>query len=142
MIVAPIATRAQEEPNPALQLALFSRPPNSTTTADGSSSNAYSTTPGTFRHNFCALNDRVQVYKNLTLEAALQGIALHVVLMQGDFVKLNPEEDIFGVQIASGYPDQFTRVAEVIEQHLEVDFVDVDLRIIGKWSVMLFVEQS
>lgn len=42
-------------------------------------------------------------------------------------LKRHPEEDVFGVQIASGYPDQFTRVCEVIENHMQVDFIDMNL---------------
>lgn len=42
-------------------------------------------------------------------------------------LKRHPEEDIFGVQIASGFPDQYTRICEVIEAHMDVDFVDLNL---------------
>lgn len=42
-------------------------------------------------------------------------------------LKRHPEEDVFGVQIAAGYPDQFTRVSELLEAQTEVDFVDLNL---------------
>jgi tRNA-dihydrouridine synthase 3 len=42
-------------------------------------------------------------------------------------LKRHPEEDIFGVQLAAGYPDQFTRACELIEAHAKVDFVDLNL---------------
>ena len=42
-------------------------------------------------------------------------------------LKRHPEEDIFGVQLAAGYPDQFTRACELIEAHASVDFVDLNL---------------
>lgn len=42
-------------------------------------------------------------------------------------LKRHPEEDVFGVQIASGYADQFTRICEVIEEEMNVDFVDLNL---------------
>lgn len=43
-------------------------------------------------------------------------------------LKRHVEEDVFGVQIAAGYPDQFARVAEVIEaEEMIVDFVDLNL---------------
>jgi tRNA-dihydrouridine synthase 3 len=42
-------------------------------------------------------------------------------------LKRHPEEDVFGVQIAAGYPDQYTRVCEVLEATATVDFVDLNL---------------
>jgi len=42
-------------------------------------------------------------------------------------LKRHPDEDVFGVQIAAGFPDQFTRVCEVLEAHTTVDFVDLNL---------------
>lgn len=42
-------------------------------------------------------------------------------------LKRHPEEDVFGVQIAAGFPDMYTRVCEVIEKEMNVDFVDLNL---------------
>lgn len=43
-------------------------------------------------------------------------------------LKRHPEEDVFGVQIAAGFPDQFGRVSEIIQAQMEaVDFVDINL---------------
>eukprot|EP00560_Eucampia_antarctica_P009055 CAMPEP_0197828308 /NCGR_PEP_ID=MMETSP1437-20131217/4897_1 /TAXON_ID=49252 ORGANISM="Eucampia antarctica, Strain CCMP1452" /NCGR_SAMPLE_ID=MMETSP1437 /ASSEMBLY_ACC=CAM_ASM_001096 /LENGTH=547 /DNA_ID=CAMNT_0043429479 /DNA_START=75 /DNA_END=1715 /DNA_ORIENTATION=- len=42
-------------------------------------------------------------------------------------LKRHPDEDIFGVQIAAGFPDMYTRVCEVIEKEMDVDFVDLNL---------------
>jgi tRNA-dihydrouridine synthase 3 len=42
-------------------------------------------------------------------------------------LKRHPEEDIFGVQIAAAYPDMYTRVSEVIESEMTVDFMDLNL---------------
>ena len=42
-------------------------------------------------------------------------------------LKRHPEEDIYGIQIAAGHPDQYTRVAEVVEKYTTVDFVDLNL---------------
>jgi hypothetical protein len=44
-------------------------------------------------------------------------------------LRRHPCEDVFGVQIAAGHPDQYTRVAEVLanEESFRVDFVDLNL---------------
>jgi tRNA-dihydrouridine synthase 3 len=44
-------------------------------------------------------------------------------------LRRHPCEDVFGVQIAAGHPDQYTRVAEVLanEDGFRVDFVDLNL---------------
>eukprot|EP00559_Dactyliosolen_fragilissimus_P009039 CAMPEP_0184865496 /NCGR_PEP_ID=MMETSP0580-20130426/18328_1 /TAXON_ID=1118495 /ORGANISM="Dactyliosolen fragilissimus" /LENGTH=709 /DNA_ID=CAMNT_0027364727 /DNA_START=64 /DNA_END=2193 /DNA_ORIENTATION=- len=42
-------------------------------------------------------------------------------------LRRHPDEDIFGVQIAAGHADQFTRACEVIHNECEVDFVDMNL---------------
>lgn len=42
-------------------------------------------------------------------------------------LKRHPSEDVFGVQIAAGFADQFTRVSEVLEKEIEMDFLDMNL---------------
>jgi len=43
-------------------------------------------------------------------------------------LKRHPSEDIFGIQLAAGHADMFTRVSEVIEnESLNVDFIDMNL---------------
>eukprot|EP00977_Amphora_coffeiformis_P002164 scaffold425_cov175-Amphora_coffeaeformis.AAC.23 len=59
-------------------------------------------------------------------------MALATNLLQGQasewaLLKRHPDEDIFGAQLAAGFPDQFTRIAEVIEATMNVDFVDLNL---------------
>jgi len=41
-------------------------------------------------------------------------------------LKRHPDEDVFGIQLAAGYPDIFTRTMEVVEKHVECDFVDLN----------------
>lgn len=60
-------------------------------------------------------------------EMALAGHLLEGKPSEWALIKRHPDEDVFGVQVASGYPDQFTRVAEVINKHCEVDFLDMNL---------------
>lgn len=43
-------------------------------------------------------------------------------------LKRHPDEDVFGVQIAAGHADVYTRISEVIEnEHLDIDFLDMNL---------------
>ena len=43
-------------------------------------------------------------------------------------LKRHPDEDIFGIQIAAGHADVYTRISEVIENEgIDVDFVDLNL---------------
>jgi tRNA-dihydrouridine synthase 3 len=42
-------------------------------------------------------------------------------------LKRHPSEDVFGVQLAAGYADLFTRTSELIQNHATVDFVDMNL---------------
>jgi tRNA-dihydrouridine synthase 3 len=59
-------------------------------------------------------------------------MALATCLLEGKpsewaLLKRHPEEDVFGVQIAAAHADQYTRVAELIEDLVTVDFVDMNL---------------
>ena len=44
-------------------------------------------------------------------------------------LKRHPSEDVFGVQIAAGHPDVYTRVAELLsgEEGMHIDFLDMNL---------------
>ncbi len=43
-------------------------------------------------------------------------------------LKRHPDEDVFGVQIAAGHADVYTRISEVIENEgLDIDFLDMNL---------------
>lgn len=61
-------------------------------------------------------------------------MALAEQLLQGKpsewaLLKRHPSEDCFGVQIAAGHADQFTRISEVLanEGSMEIDFLDMNL---------------
>lgn len=55
-------------------------------------------------------------------QCLLDGKASELALL-----KRHAEEDIFGVQIAAGFPDMYTRTMELVENHTVVDFVDLNL---------------
>lgn len=76
-----------------------------------------------------------RIMKNFSADITCGEMALSDQLLQGKpsewaLLKRHPVEDVFGVQIASGHADQFTRVAEILankEEGMEVDFVDMNL---------------
>ncbi len=42
-------------------------------------------------------------------------------------LKRHPSEDIFGAQTCGSHPDQLSRVAELLDNETDVDFVDVNM---------------
>lgn len=42
-------------------------------------------------------------------------------------LRRHPCEDVFGVQIAAGFADQYTRCAELLQREVQCDFVDMNL---------------
>jgi tRNA-dihydrouridine synthase 3 len=73
-----------------------------------------------------------RIMKRFGADITCGEMALATNLLSGQssewaLLKRHPEEDIFGVQIAAGYPDVFTRTCELIEEELTVDFVDLNL---------------
>lgn len=75
-----------------------------------------------------------RIMKNFGADITCGEMALADQLLQGRqsewaLLKRHASEDVFGVQIASGHPDQYTRICEVLanEESLDVDFVDMNL---------------
>jgi tRNA-dihydrouridine synthase 3 len=59
-------------------------------------------------------------------------MALATHLLEGKpsewaLLKRHADEDVFGIQLAAGYADQYTRTMELVQNHLSVDFVDLNL---------------
>ncbi len=75
-----------------------------------------------------------RIMKQFGADITCGEMALADQLLQGKasewaLLKRHPSEDVFGVQIAAGHADQYTRIAEVLtnEEGFEVDFVDMNL---------------
>ena len=75
-----------------------------------------------------------RVMKNFGADITCGEMALADQLLRGQpsewaLLKRHPSEDCFGVQIAAGHADQFTRLAEVLanEEGMEIDFLDMNL---------------
>ncbi len=73
-----------------------------------------------------------RVMKKFGADITCGEMAVGTCLLEGKqsewaLLKRHPDEDIFGVQIAAAHPDQFTRVAELVQQFAQPDFVDLNL---------------
>jgi tRNA-dihydrouridine synthase 3 len=73
-----------------------------------------------------------RIMKKFGADITCGEMALATNLLEGKasewaLIKRHPEEDVFGIQLAAGYPDIFTRTMELVETHVSVDFVDLNL---------------
>ncbi len=75
-----------------------------------------------------------RIMKHYGADITCGEMALAEQLLKGQasewaLLKRHPSEDCFGVQIAAGHADQFTRTAEVLanEESIEIDFLDMNL---------------
>ena len=69
-----------------------------------------------------------RIMKEFGADITCGEMALCSNLLQGQasewaLLKRHHTEDVFGTQLAGGFPDQFARVAEVVENELSVDFI-------------------
>ncbi|XP_068603634.1 tRNA-dihydrouridine(47) synthase [NAD(P)(+)]-like [Brachionichthys hirsutus] len=72
-----------------------------------------------------------RVCKRFGADITCTAMVMCTNLLQGqqsewDLVERHESEDIFGVQVEGCFPDAMTRCAELINNHTEVDFVDLN----------------
>ena len=73
-----------------------------------------------------------RIMKHYGADITCGEMAVATCLLEGkhtewSLVKRHVSEDVFGVQLAAGHPDQFVRAAEILERHVQMDFVDLNL---------------
>lgn len=74
-----------------------------------------------------------RVMKKFSADITCGEMAVGHNLLQGKngewaLLKRHPDEDVFGVQIAAGHADVYTRISEIIENEgLDIDFLDMNL---------------
>ena len=70
--------------------------------------------------------------KTLGADVTCGEMALATNLLQGQqgewaLLRRHTSEDIFGVQICGGYPDSVTRCCQLLEENIDVDFIDINM---------------
>ena len=73
-----------------------------------------------------------RIMKHYGADITCGEMALATNLLEGKaqewaLLKRHSSEDVFGIQLAGAHPDHFTRVAQILNQHVTVDFVDMNL---------------
>ena len=73
-----------------------------------------------------------RIMKQFGADITCGEMAVATCLLEGkhsewSLVKRHASEDVFGVQLAAGHSDQFVRAVEILDTHMELDFVDLNL---------------
>ncbi len=73
-----------------------------------------------------------RICKSLGADVTCGEMAMALPLLQGHgpewaLVQRHCSEDLFGVQLCGGSPQQMARAAQLVEEHVDCDFVDINL---------------
>lgn len=73
-----------------------------------------------------------RVCKQFGADITCSEMAMSTKLLQGSMsewalLKRHPSEDIFGAQLCGSFPDSMTRCAELLQNDVPVDFVDINI---------------